>query len=232
MSESLGTNAKRILDILDTGDLNVNVSSLPLPSGAATASNQSTANSSLSSIDGKLAALQSGAMPVGDNGSSLTIDGRSSTVTVTFNRPADTNGYTALDVIGSGSTANHQATSAGTNGNLMLIQSASLTINNTSIPSGMTTFRLHLWDTAPNSLADNAAFAVAAADRSKYRGFVDLPQIAVVGGGFLYTFVDYVGRPLRLSSTSFWFNIQTIGGYTPASGTEYSVRFNLVEAGA
>lgn len=40
------------------------VSSLPLPTGAATAANQDTANTSLSSIDGKLPALSSGAVPV------------------------------------------------------------------------------------------------------------------------------------------------------------------------
>lgn len=42
----------------------VSAASLPLPSGAATSANQSTANSSLSSIDGKLPALSSGRVPV------------------------------------------------------------------------------------------------------------------------------------------------------------------------
>jgi hypothetical protein len=46
----------------------VNAASLPLPSGAATAANQSTANSSLSSIDGKTAALVSGRVPVDGSG--------------------------------------------------------------------------------------------------------------------------------------------------------------------
>lgn len=42
----------------------VSAASLPLPSGAATSANQSTANSSLSSIDGKLPALSSSRVPV------------------------------------------------------------------------------------------------------------------------------------------------------------------------
>ena len=42
----------------------VSAASLPLPSGAATAANQSTGNSSLSSIDGKIAACNTGAVVV------------------------------------------------------------------------------------------------------------------------------------------------------------------------
>lgn len=44
----------------------ISAASLPLPSGAATAANQTTANSSLSSIDGKLPALSGGKVPVTD----------------------------------------------------------------------------------------------------------------------------------------------------------------------
>lgn len=50
----------------------VSAASLPLPSGAATSANQSTANTSLSSIDGKLPALSSGRVPV-DVGSSINV---------------------------------------------------------------------------------------------------------------------------------------------------------------
>jgi hypothetical protein len=47
----------------------ISAASLPLPSGAATSVNQTTANTSLSSIDGKLPALVSGRLPV-DTGAS------------------------------------------------------------------------------------------------------------------------------------------------------------------
>lgn len=42
----------------------ISVSSLPLPTGASTAANQTTANSSLSSIDGKIVAVNTGAVVV------------------------------------------------------------------------------------------------------------------------------------------------------------------------
>lgn len=52
--------------------LPVSASALPLPTGAATGVKQDTANSSLSSIDGKLPALSSGRVPV-DVGSSINV---------------------------------------------------------------------------------------------------------------------------------------------------------------
>lgn len=61
--------------------LPVSASSLPLPSGAATSANQTTANSSLSSIDSKLPSLASGRVPV-DIGGSGSITITSGTVTV------------------------------------------------------------------------------------------------------------------------------------------------------
>lgn len=51
-----------------SGTFAVSAASLPLPSGAATAGNQSTANASLSSIDGKLPALVSSRVPVDGSG--------------------------------------------------------------------------------------------------------------------------------------------------------------------
>lgn len=60
----------------------ISASALPLPAGAATSANQSTANSSLSSIDGKLPALTAGnrvPVDIGGNGS-ITIT--SGTITV------------------------------------------------------------------------------------------------------------------------------------------------------
>lgn len=56
----------------DGGAAPISAASLPLPSGASTAANQTTANSSLSSIDGKLPALSSGRVPV-DVGSSINV---------------------------------------------------------------------------------------------------------------------------------------------------------------
>lgn len=69
----------------------VSLAATPLPSGAATAALQSTANSSLSAIDGKLPALASGRIPVdgssvtqpvSDGGGTLSIDDGDGSITV------------------------------------------------------------------------------------------------------------------------------------------------------
>lgn len=171
---------------------------------------------------------------VGDEATPMGVSCRSSSPAVLFTRPADTNPYGAADVVGSASTANHEATNAGTSGTLIQILSAALTINLTSVPSGMTTFRLHIWDSAPTAIADNAAFSAAAADRAKYCGYIDMASVQAIGGGFCWSQGDYIGRPVRLSGTSFFFNLALSGaaGFTPASGTEYRVRFQCVEVGA
>lgn len=59
----------------------VSAASLPLPSGAATSANQTTANASLSSIDSKLPSLSGGRLPV-DIGGNGSITVTSGTITV------------------------------------------------------------------------------------------------------------------------------------------------------
>lgn len=53
----------------------VSAASLPLPTGAATAANQSTGNNSLSSIDGKTPALTGGRVPVDGSGVTQPVSG-------------------------------------------------------------------------------------------------------------------------------------------------------------
>lgn len=69
-SMSAGDRLQVFVD--DAAAVAVSAASLPLPSGASTAANQTTANSSLNSIDGKLPALSSGRVPV-DVGTSINV---------------------------------------------------------------------------------------------------------------------------------------------------------------
>jgi hypothetical protein len=173
--------------------------------------------------------------PVGEGtGGSAVVQGNSGSPLITFTRPNDTNNYTAGDVIGDGvsGSANLELPNAGNIGSLMQILSASVTINRTSLPTGMTSLRLHLWESAPAAIADNAPFAAASADRAKYRGSIPLSTPTVIGGGFLFTFADYTGRPFRLTSTSLWANLVTDTAVTSVAAlTEYIVRLSLAEVG-
>jgi hypothetical protein len=161
--------------------------------------------------------------------------GSAFTSTVSFARTADTNAYTAGDVIGiddagSPGSAIHTFTAIGRTGGAIQITTAELSIANTSIPAGMTSFRLHLYTAAPAAILDNAAFSAAAGDRANYRGFIDF-TIGLIDAGFLYATADYIGKHLELTTSSLFGVLVTNGGYTPASGTTYAITLRSVELG-
>jgi len=213
----------------------VSAASLPLPSGAATSAAQTTTNTSLSSMDGKLAALQSGAMPIGDNSASLTVDGTAYAATVSFTRPANVTAYTAGDVIGTGASndAIHTLSSIGSSGGYVVVQSIELVLGISAVPSGMTSFRVHFYDSSPTAAADISVFDVASGDRAKYLGYIDMPA-PVDLGSTCFTQIDYPGKLFKLASasTSLFCELQTIGGFTPAANSEaYILRVKTLEAG-
>lgn len=158
------------------------------------------------------------------------IRGTSYSVVNSTTRPADTTAYTAGDVVGTATSGVRQLVGAGRPGGAIQITSCDLTIALTDIPSGMTSFRLHLYMEPPVDILDNAAFTAAAADRTSYRGFVDLTP-AVIGSGFLYATADYIGKNLRLTSSSLWGVLVTNGAYTPTSGEALTIIFRSLELG-
>lgn len=159
---------------------------------------------------------------------------------VAITRPSNTAAYTAGDVIGvadattpaNAGSAIHTLASVGPSGGYVIIQSVELAIGNSSVPSGMSGFRLHFYTASPTAVLDNAAFDLASGEVSAYAGFVDLtaPQDL---GSTLYTQIDYTGRLIKLanSSTSLFAELETRGAYTPASGTLYTLRVKTLEAG-
>lgn len=143
-------------------------------------------------------------------------------------RPADTNAYAAGDVIGTatGSTAAIEFTNIGTAGSISIITEVTLRIDVTAVPSGMTTFRLHLYNvTPPSALGDNAAWDLPSGDRSSYLGYLDIGTPVDVGST-LYVQSDPTTRPnkpVKLLSTSLFGYLVTIGGYTPSSAANKSI---------
>lgn len=214
----------------------VSAASLPLPSGASTASNQAAGNTSLNNIDTKTPALQSGAVPVGDNSGSLTVDGRAYRAQVDITRPANTTAYAAGSVIGTGAGDDAILTlsSIGPSGGFVMVQSIELVLGISTVPSGMSSFRLHFYSTKPATAAANAsAFDVTSTDRGAYIGYIDLPA-PVDLGSTCFTQLDYPGKLFKLASasTSLFCELQTIGGFTPAANSEvYSLRIKTLEAG-
>jgi hypothetical protein len=172
-------------------------------------------------------------IPVSDNSSSLTVDGKAYRTTATITRPSNTTAYTAGDVVGdTGGSAIISLTAAGPTAGFVIIQSISLVFSDSTVPSGMGAFRVHLYSASPTAIADNAAFDLVSGERDTYMGYVDLPAPQDLGSS-IYTQTDYPGRLIKLAaaSTTLFAELETRGAYTPVSASTVSIRVNLLEAG-
>lgn len=172
-------------------------------------------------------------VPVSDGASSLTVDGKAYRATVTITRPSNTTAYTAGDVVGdTGGSAILTLNSIGPSGGYVLIQSAALIFSDSTVPSGMGSFRVHFYSTSPTAIADNAAFDLVSGERANYMGFIELPAPQDFGST-LYTQVDYPGRLVKLAaaSTTVFAEIETRGAYTPVSASTVELRVSTLEAG-
>lgn len=137
---------------------------------------------------------------------------------VTITRPANTTAYTAGDVVGG--VISFSDLPKGYN---LAILSAELRANINAIPSGMTSFRLHLYDASPASaLADNAVWDLPSGDRDNYLGYIDLGSPADVGST-LFCQVDAVNRPIRVGGAGLFGYLVTNGAFTPAANSEVYV---------
>jgi|694.fasta_scaffold34296_6 hypothetical protein len=162
---------------------------------------------------------------------STPILGRGSGVSVTFTRPVDTTSYAAADVIGSATSAIHEFARVGRAGGLYQLLGASCIINSATVPTGMTTLKLHLLSSPPSAILDNAAFALTAADRNRYLAHIDFPAVAAVGAGFVRSAVDISGeRAIATVGSSLFGLLVTDAAVTsPASALEFQLRVFLRE---
>lgn len=151
---------------------------------------------------------------------------------VSHTRPNDTTAYTAGDVIGQTDTSTAGAfafpTIAGTAGGDVMITTASLEVDATSIPAGMTTFTLYLYSvTPPSAYVDNAAWDLAAGDRPSFLGSFSLGA-PVDLGSTLYVVQTGVNLQVTAASGTLYGYLVTTGGFTPAAQTVFKVTLHTV----
>ena len=156
-------------------------------------------------------------------------DGYSSVVTLT--RTADTNAYTANDVVGSSVAAGGAVLTfpgSGITNSDMMVTSVQLQINDTGVISGETSYRLYLYNaTPPGAYADNTAWDLPAGDRSAFVGYVDLGT-PVDLGTTLYVETSNINKQLKMGATSQLFGyLVTNGAYTPTSARVYVITIHL-----
>jgi len=129
-------------------------------------------------------------------------------------RAANTTAYTAGDVVGGvinfkGFPENYD----------ILLTGVELRIDITSIPSGMTTFRLELYKNRPASAyADNDAWDIPDGDRDDYIGWIDIGTIQDRGNTLVIQ-DDLLRKHVRTADGLFGYLI-TNGGFTPAASSE------------
>jgi hypothetical protein len=144
-------------------------------------------------------------------------------------RPADTTPYGAGDVVGG---AFKLLDVSPLPGGEVLITSASLRVDVTSVPAGMTTFRLHLYSvTPPSALADNAVWDLPAGDRASYQGYIDLGTPVDVGST-LWVQTDKTTTQgkwrLGTGETAFYCYLVTAAAYTPSSAAVKAVAIDAL----
>jgi len=107
--------------------------------------------------------------------------------------------------------------------------------------SGITnaTFRLHLYNLAVTPTNDNAALAIAFADRAKYLGYITF-ALQAAGSGSAFAIGTAIqetnGTPWPLpfaadnSGNDIFGLLEARGAYTPASGEQFSISLVVEQA--
>ena len=148
-------------------------------------------------------------------------------------RPNDTSAYLANDVVGAstatgGGVLEFTNIGSGSNSRFFLM-SSQFRWDVTSIPSGATSFNLHLYSASPPSAyGDNAPWDLTSQDRPYYLGYISLGT-PVDLGSTCYVEANILNKEMRLSGTSLFAYLVTVGAYTP---TAQSVQYmNLLGLG-
>jgi hypothetical protein len=167
----------------------------------------------------------SGGLPGLGAGGAYSLLSNNFATSATFTRPANTTAYAIGDVVGSATTINNTLAGIGsTTGAPFIVANAAIRIDINAIPSGMGTFRLHLYDSAPTAIADNVAFNIPSGDRAKYIGYVEISTITDMGDT-LYVNSENINlfRKLATGSTTIYAMLQTLTAFTPSSADVYTV---------
>lgn len=157
------------------------------------------------------------------------VTGRANRAEAVFNRPANTTAYTARDAVTNSeasNTPNLVFDLARANGGSGIITKVRLVTNHATNANGVI-FRLWLYTVNTAAVAgDNAPYTVLWANRAVRVGYIDLPGLTTEGG--------VSDSAMTLQQTSLSFNcaaadtklygiLQTLGGFTPASGQSFYV---------
>jgi hypothetical protein len=111
---------------------------------------------------------------------------------------------------------------------VVTLREATLRIDVAAVPSGMSSFRLHLYNaTPPSAYLDNDAWDLPAGDRAAYLGFVDIGS-PVDLGSTLWAQTSGINKDVAALSGSLFCYLVTTGGYTPTSGAVKTLQLSSI----
>ena len=154
-----------------------------------------------------------------DSGGSVSIShGLAYESTATITRAANTTAYTAtapnFDVYGS----LFELQNIGEAGKGIFLSYFEISLNLSAVPAGMTSFAVHLYSTAPTTIADNSIWTIGS-DVLDPIGFDVFMGIAK-GGNRVVGAVRGLNQLFILTSTSLWGYLVTASAFTPAANSE------------
>jgi len=209
----------------------ISVSSLPLPSGAATSANQETGNTSLSSIDGKLPDLTDGKIPVDASGSSVTqsgtwnisnISGTVSLPTGAATESKQDTGNTSLSSIDSKTPDLGQSTKSGSVPVTIASDQGNVSVNINSIG---TTDMFHFY--APTTISTSSASISSSATVNPPNASTkfciiqaDIGNTDNIRWGFTATASTTTGMVLAPGQDTGQISINSAFAIVPVSGTQ------------
>ena len=158
------------------------------------------------------------------------VSGEASKATAIITRPNDTTAYAINDVVGSAHATNLEFLNIATIiGSTIIITGVSLEMDATSLPTGTSGYRLHIYNEAPTAIADNVSYNLIAADRSKYLGNIIL-DAPIDLGDTLWSDTRNINMQCKLTDTSntLYGVLETLGAYTPVASTIKRLKLNVL----
>ena len=139
--------------------------------------------------------------------------------TATIIRAANTTAYTAsatnFDVYG----GLFQLQNIGEAGKGIFLSYFEISLNLSAVPQGMTSFAVHLYPTAPTTIADNNIWTIGSDPVLDPIGF-NVSMSLAKGGGKVVGVIKDLNQLFILTSSSLWGYLVTNGAFTPAANSE------------
>lgn len=161
----------------------------------------------------------------------MTVTGQFNLKEASVERPNNTTGYAAGDVISTvAGTVLEFNSIASENGGTGLILKAQCCISAEGDPVSVpATIRLHLFSSTPDAIADNAPYTQAYADRQIRLGYIDFDMTAgVAGSDCVELFDDTVRKAFKCESnaSNIYGIIETLDAFTPSASMDF--HFQLI----